>query len=168
MLINFGNKVKVKNFSTFDLGDRLMNTQNVVSKEIIAHDFLVAMHGKFDQDKIDATVASLKSTTTKYPANGSITGFIFYFRIQVNVTGGKSFNGNAGALGTVGGGALFGDVYTDDINELYNNTVSFQFQSTPVYFSILFFDGNSKLLGHFQSGAVSTIVAVGGGTGNWS
>jgi Rhodococcus equi virulence-associated protein len=86
----------------------------------------------------------------------------------VNVTKGKSFNGNAGGVSSPGGGALFGDVYTDNIDNLYANTVSFEFQVTPVYLSILFFDGNSNLLGHFQSGAVSIVTGIGGGTGHWS
>ena len=145
-----------------------MSAENVVSKEIIAHDFLVSAHGKLDQDKLDAVVASLKSVATAYPATGSVASLIFYLRFQVNVTNGKSFNGDAGGLSSPGGGALFGDVYTDDIDRLYRDTVSFEFQGTPVYLSILFFDGNSNLLGHFQAGAVSTVTGIGGGTGKWS
>ena len=30
------------------------------------------------------------------------------------------------------------------------------------------FDGSSNLLGHFQSGAVTTVLGIGGGTGSWS
>ncbi len=93
---------------------------------------------------------------------------IFYLKFQVNVTGGESFNGNAGGISTPGGGALFGDVYTDNLPNLYANTVSFEFQGTNVYLSILFFDGNSNLLGNFQAGAVSTVTGIGGGSGHWS
>lgn len=141
-----------------------------VSKEIIAHDFRVAVHGKLDQAKIDAAVQSLTATTTSYPASGSVLSLVFYLNFMVNITseGGKTFDGNAGGVSSPGGGALFGDVYTDDLNRLYNSTVSFEFQGTPVYLSILFFDGDSNLLGHFQSGAVSTVAGVGGGRGSWS
>lgn len=147
-----------------------MKPKTLVSKEIVAHDFRVAMHGKMDKDKMDAAIAALSATTASYPANGSVASFIFYLQFQVTITspGGKQFNGKAGGLSTPGGGALFGDVYTDDLNALYSNTVSFEFQGTPVYLSILFFDGNSNLLGHFQSGAVSTVTGIGGGTGSWS
>jgi hypothetical protein len=65
-------------------------------------------------------------------------------------------------------GALFGDVYTDHLPNLYANTVSFEFQGTNVYLSILFFDGNSNLLGNFQARAVSTVTGIGGGSGHWS
>ncbi|WP_422732797.1 VapA/VapB family virulence-associated protein [Marinobacter azerbaijanicus] len=34
-------------------------------------------------------------------------------------------------------------------------------------YGVLFFDSHSKLLGHFQSGAVSTVIGVGGGKGKW-
>jgi hypothetical protein len=37
-----------------------------------------------------------------------------------------------------------------------------------VYVSILFFGGNSQMLGTFQSGAVSIVAGAGGGSGSWS
>ncbi|MDB5033590.1 MAG: virulence-associated family protein [Chlorobi bacterium] len=142
--------------------------ETTVSVETIANDFATSMKGKLDQGLIDSSVASLKSITQSYPATGSVASLIFYLKFQVSVKGGKTFDGNAGGISSPGGGALFGDVYTDDINRLYNNTVSFEFQGTPVYLSILFFDKNSNLLGHFQAGAVSTVLGVGGGSGKWS
>jgi hypothetical protein len=145
-----------------------MTTHNPVDPNIVAHDFMMAMHGKLEQDKIDAATAALKATTTKYAATGSVASLIFYLKFQVNITGGKTFDGNAGGASSPGGGALFGDVYTDDLNRLYRDTVSFEFNATPVYLSILFFDGNSNLLGHFQSGAISTVLGIGGGKGEWS
>lgn len=145
-----------------------MTTHNPVDTNIVAHDFLVAMHGKLEQEKIDAATAALKATTTKYAATGSVASLIFYLKFQVSIKGGKTFDGNAGGASSPGGGALFGDVYTDDLDRLYRDTVSFEFNATPVYLSILFFDGNSNLLGHFQSGAISTVLGIGGGKGEWS
>ncbi len=139
----------------------------VVNSDIIAHDFRTALTGKMPQAQLDAAVTKL-TTDTAYAATGSVASLIFYLQFQVNVSGGKSFNGKAGGVSTPGGGALIGTVYTDDINALYANTVSFEFQGTPVYLSILFFDGNSNLLGHFQAGAISTVTGVGGGSGSWS
>ncbi|WP_371682978.1 VapA/VapB family virulence-associated protein [Flavobacterium sp. H122] len=144
--------------------------QQEVSKEIIAHDFHVAMKGKLEDAAIESAKKQiLKAATQSYPARGSVASFMFYLQFQIEIqNGGKTFNGKAGGLTTPGGGALYGDVYTDDINRLYANTVSFQFNCTPVYTSLLFFDGNSNLLGHFQSGSVSTVLGVGGGSGSWS
>ena len=145
-----------------------METQsNPVSKETIATDFQTAMQGKLDQAQLDAAVTSLSAATASYGANGSVASMIFYLKFQVNVTGGKSFNGNAGGISSPGGGALFGDIYTDDINRLYSSTHSFQFNATPVYLNINFFDGNSNFLGSFQSGGISTVLGTGGGTGSW-
>ena len=143
--------------------------QQEVSREIVAHDFQTAMTGKLD----DATISSVKkqilSASTAYPANGSVASMIFYLQFQVTVkNGGKTFNGKGGGISSPGGGALFGDVYTDDINRLYANTVSMQFNCAFAYTSILFFDKSSNLLGSFQSGSVSTVAGVGGGSGSWS
>jgi hypothetical protein len=145
-----------------------MSSATKINPEIIAEDFRSAMQGKLPEDKISSNVEALLAPQTAYPENGSIVSFIVYLQFQVNITNGKSFNGKAGGLATPGGGALFGNVYTDDINRLYANTVSFAFTATQVYLAIYFFDGNSNQLGTFQSGAVSTVFGPGGGTGSWS
>lgn len=146
-----------------------MDAQQTVDKQTVADDFAEAVKGVLDQDKIDAAVASITSAaTTGYAANGSVASLIFYLRFQCSVSGGKTFDGNAGGLASPGGGALIGTVYTDDINALYSNTVSFQFTCTPVYTSLIFFDSNSNVLGTFQAGAVSIVSGVGGGSGSWS
>ncbi|MGX7666516.1 VapA/VapB family virulence-associated protein [Flavobacterium pedocola] len=143
--------------------------QQSVSKEIVAHDFQSALHGKLDDSLIEAGKNKIMSTNTAYPANGSSVSMIFYLQFQVIIkNGGKTFNGKAGGISTPGGGALYGDVYTDDLNRLYSDTVSFQFTSTPVYLSIIFFDSNGNVLGTFQCGSVSTVTGVGGGSGSWS
>jgi hypothetical protein len=143
--------------------------ETTVDVQAIAADFATRMQGKMDTETINNSVASLKATTQAYPATGSVASLIFYLKFQVSVkNGGKTFNGDAGGISSPGGGALFGDVYTDDINRLYRDTTAFEFQGTPVYLSILFFDKNSNLLGHFQAGAVSTVLGVGGGSGKWS
>ena len=139
-----------------------------VSPEIIAHDFHVATEGKLEEKVISATKKSILATSSSYPAKGSVASFMFYLQFQVNVTNGKSFNGKAGGISSPGGGALFGDVYTNDINKLYWDTVSFQFNWTPVYTSLIFFDKHSNALGTYQSGSVSTVLGTGGGSGKWS
>ncbi len=133
-----------------------------------ASDFEAAVHGKMPADQIEAVTTAMKAATTGYAANGSIASLLFYMKIQVGIKGGKTFNGNAGGLGFPGGGALFGTVYTNDINRLYSNTHSFQWLGTAVYFTVNFFDGSSNFLGTFQAGAVSIAIGTGGGTGSWS
>jgi len=141
---------------------------NKVSREIIAHDFHVSMHGKLADKQIEAVKKTLLSTTNAYHATGSVVSMIFYLQFQVNIDNGKSFNGKAGGISSPGGGALIGDVYTDDLERLYRDTVSFEFNCTPVYTSLIFFDSHSNCLGSYQSGSISTVAGVGGGSGKWS
>ena len=142
---------------------------STISREAIAEDFKTAMAGKMDTDLINSAAESLLTTATRYPAVGSVASFIFYLQFQVTIKepDGRTFDGKAGGVSTPGGGALFGDVYTDDLPRLYRETSRFEFQGTPVYLSILFFNDHSNLLGSFQAGAVSTVTGVGGGSGNW-
>jgi hypothetical protein len=92
-----------------------------IDKQLIAHEFKSHLKGKLEQHKIDAIARSLVAETTAYPATGSVASLIFYLKFQVNITNGKPFNGNAGGLSSPGGGALFGDVYTDNLDNLYAN-----------------------------------------------
>ncbi|MCB9529829.1 MAG: VapA/VapB family virulence-associated protein [bacterium] len=138
-----------------------------VDRAALISGFRERLTGRLPQDKIDAASAKLEAATTSYSANGSIASAIFYLKVQVKISGGETFNGNAGGVATPGGGALFGDVYTDDINALYANTKSFELNAAAAYTSVLFFDGSSNLLGHFESGSVSTVIGVFGGKGSW-
>jgi hypothetical protein len=139
-----------------------------LDKGLIAQDFITQVKGRMPQSDIDAIVSSLKATATAYSATGSVASMIFYLRFTVDVKDGKHFTGDAGGVSTPGGGALIGDVYTDSLENLYAKTVSFEFNATSVYTSLLFFDSSSHLLGHFQAGAVSTVNGVGGGKGSWT
>jgi hypothetical protein len=139
-----------------------------VNPDALAEEVKNVLAGTLATEQIDAIAESVASMQTAYPATGSVASMIFYLRFQVNVTGGKSFNGNGGGIASPGGGANFGHVYTDDINRLYSSTKSFAFTSTPVYFAIYFFDGDHNALGSYQAGAVSIVTGTGGGTGSWS
>ena len=136
--------------------------------ETLATDLKDVLRGKVEDEKIEAAATKLATTATAYSAHGSVASLIFYLKVQVVVDNGKTFDGNAWGVSFPGGGALFGDVYTDDINALYSNTVSFAITATPVYTAVYFFDSHSNLLGHFQAGSVSTVGGSGGGKGSWS
>lgn len=146
-----------------------MTTHNPVDTNIVAHDFLVATHGKLAPDKIEAAIEALNADMAAYPATITFSGLVFYSIIEVHITGGETFRGTMGGLTSPGGGAAVGaTVYTDDIDALYANTVSFQCNATPVYFSMLFFDEQNNLLGYCQAGGMFTTIGVGGGKGEWS
>ena len=139
-----------------------------VSGEQISKDVSSLLQGKVQQSSIDSSVQVLASSNTAYGANGSIASLIFYMKCQCTINGGKTFNGSAWGVSFPGGGALFGDVYTNDINALYANTVSFTLVCTPVYTTFIFNDVNGNALGSFQAGSISTVSGTGGGSGSWS
>jgi hypothetical protein len=136
----------------------------------VADDFVKHFKNKLEDDKLDEIVAQLTADDTEsYPAHGAVVSMIFYFQVQVDIDDTEdSFNGSGGGVSTPGGGALIGDVYTDDLDSLLANTVSFECNMTSVYTSVLFFDSDSNLLGNFEAGSVSTTNGIMGGTGSWS
>ena len=145
-----------------------MSETTTVDKEILVADFTRATADVLEPELVEAAAERLRTLTTAYPAQGSVASMIFYLQIAVDIKGGKHFRGHAGGISTPGGGGAWGDVYTDDLDRLYSATKSFQFNATPVYFNVNFFDGSSHLLGHFQAGAFSTALGTGGGSGSWT
>jgi hypothetical protein len=144
------------------------HTHPTVDKKLIADALRAQLQGKLDQDQIGHALQNLTAATAKYPAQGQIASLVFYSQVTCQITGHKSFVGHSGGLVSPGGGGTWGDLYTDDLERLYRDTVSFSYIVAAVYFTIEFWDGNSKLLGHFQGGGVGTSVGTGGGTGKWA
>lgn len=139
-------------------------------KKLVMEEIEKEHRGKIDDGVLDAALQKMAKTEAHYHATGSILTVFLYLRVTCDIDDGNyraHFTGNAGGLGSAGGGALIGDVYTDDIEKLLNNTHSFEVNATNVYTSVLFFDKSSNLLGHFQAGAVSLSCGIGGGTGSW-
>lgn len=142
----------------------------MITQTQLADDLQTSLADRLPEDVISQLAGDISSATVtgSYPANGSVASIVFWMKWQCVITGGKTFNGESWGIAFPGGGALIGDVYTDDLARLYANTVSFAFTATPVYTALYFYDGNSNLLGHFQAGSVSTVAGAGGGSGSWS
>lgn len=147
-----------------------MSTETIISKEEIAKDFVASCKDiDLSQEVIDSVADGIvNESNASYTVQGSVASFIFYQRFQAEVKGGKTFKGDAGGVSGPGGGGFWGTLYTDDIQRLYRDTISFQYNVQTAYLNINFFDRNSKFLGHIQAGGVSTlVVGVGGGSGSW-
>lgn len=139
------------------------------TKNLIAQQVAISSHRKLEPEQIEANSHAILSARDAYGAKGSVASLVFYLKFQIEISsGGKTFDGKAWGVSFPGGGALFGDVYTDDLDRLYADTESFQFTGTPVYFSVVFFDADGNALGTFQAGAISTVIGTGGGGGRWS
>ncbi|GII99775.1 virulence-associated protein [Sediminihabitans luteus] len=143
-------------------------SETMIDRAVVADDFAASVAEILPQDKIDAAAEQIRTATASYPATGSVASLVFWIRVSIDVTGGKSFVGNAGGIAVPGGGGFWGDVYTDDLDRLYRDTVSFQFNTTPVYFNVNFFDSSSTFLGSLQAGAFGTSTGTGGGSGSWA
>jgi hypothetical protein len=108
----------------------------------------------------------------KFTAQGQIAAVGPYTQVTVSATfapgGSMSFLGHAASLAAPGANGTWGDLYTDDLFRLYQDTVSFQFNTVPVYTNVNFFDANSNYLGSYHGGGVGIVTGTGGGTGTFS
>ncbi|MDR0217509.1 MAG: VapA/VapB family virulence-associated protein [Enterobacteriaceae bacterium] len=144
--------------------------ESKITAEIIKN-FKENMKDKLEPKIIDDAVNKMVilGNNNAYEAVCTAKSLFFYIQFSIaTISDKKTFTGNAGGYATPGGAYTHGSIYTDDITKLYSDTISFEFNATPVYISVLFFDAHSTLLGHFQSGGVGTISGVGGGSGSWS
>ncbi|WP_172685869.1 virulence-associated protein VapP [Prescottella equi] len=107
------------------------------------------------------------SEQQQWTVNGVLASALVYQRLTLTVEGGEKFEGYAGGLSIPGAGIVWGTLFTDDIQRLYDGTESFEFNAVGPYLNVNFFDGRSTLLGHAQLGGVSSVIGIGGGTGTW-
>lgn len=149
----------------------MTNAEPAFAKEdlsAVAKDFQASMKDVMNQAQIDKILSEMASFTNKYAAQCHIASTIFYVFIAPAVEGGRNgVDGHGGGLFTPGAGGSWGHLYTDDIERLYRNTVSYQVNAAAAYLNVNFFDGHSNFLGHYQGGGVGTVVGVGGGTIRW-
>ncbi len=114
-----------------------------------------------------ATEATAEQGYT-YSVHGLVTSLAVYQHFSLTVEDdGKTFTGDSGGISVPGVAVLKGTLFTEDLQRLYKDTVSFQYNAVGPYMNINFFDSHSTLLGHVQSGSIGTLTGIGGGTGGW-
>lgn len=149
----------------------MINAEPAFAKEdlsAVAKDFKASMKDVMSEAQIDKTLSEMASFTNQYAAQCQIASTIFYVFITPAVEGGQNgVDGHGGGLFTPGGGGSWGHLYTDDIERLYRDTISYQVNAAAAYLNVNFFDGHSNLLGHYHGGGVGTVVGIGGGTIRW-
>ncbi|KAJ7516259.1 hypothetical protein O6H91_22G050100 [Diphasiastrum complanatum] len=82
----------------------------------------------------------------------------------------KSFAGSA-IVDTSSAGleTITGTLYTDNLDELHNNTVSFKFKTEHDKFIVMisFYDKHEKYLGVVEANPIKSVAVPGQGTGCW-
>ena len=140
----------------------------------VARDFREQFAGKLSEAELAAAIAQIEKAEAAekvgygYYAYGAVASLVFYLQFELNSCG-HDFFGKAGGATLPGGGALFGTLFIADghtADELFEKTNAFWFTCALTYTALYFLDGNT-LLGHFQSGSVSTVLGGGGGSGSW-
>ncbi|BDC75044.1 virulence-associated protein VapL (plasmid) [Prescottella equi] len=126
------------------------------------YDFAEAKSGS----SIPAKVAAEQANS--YSVHGLVTSLAVYQHFSLTVEGGgKTFTGDSGGISIPGVAVLEGTLFTEDLQHLYSDTVSFEYNAVGPYLNINFFDSHGTLLGHVQSGSIGTVSGIGGGTGGW-
>ena len=127
-------------------------------------------HPNLDAHFLGEVEKAFNLTETAYGAEIIIKSAIFYQRIDAYITGySNSFVANCGGIsGLPGSYSATGNVYTDDLDKLFSETVSVMFVFAVVYSSLIWFDSSSNALGSFQGGGFNLLSGSGGGKGSWS
>ena len=108
-------------------------------------------------------------TQASYGASIDIISAVFYQHITCHLDNYPNvFEGNFGGIsGMFGTYSSVGDVYTDNLENLFSSTKSIMFVFTPVYCSVIWFDSGNKSLGSFHGSGFTLLAGTGGGTGKW-
>ena len=144
------------------------------------------LRGKIDDSEVDKCVAAIHNMSdsssgatltiekasvgeTIQGVTGTVICVIFYWRVTLDTPDGHHYTGNAGGLGSAGGGGLQGGSLSGfpDLATLYRKAVSFQFNSAAVALNINFFDGDSNLVGVYVGGGLGVCLGTGAGSGSW-
>lgn len=121
-----------------------------------------------NSEELDDLENAIAATATKYPAGGYVWSALIYTGWAAAIYGShRAFKGRAWGIAVPGGGTLFGEIYSDDLDRLYRDTKSFTFTAAAAYTAIYFFDENSQYLGSFQGGSISNVIGTGGGSGEF-
>jgi hypothetical protein len=127
--------------------------------------------GKMTPGKLDAVLDALKATSPaqKIYASASVGGALFWCKFTLECQG-RYFDHSAWGGGTLGGGFVWGDLYTDNLAKCFSDTRSFSLSVAGVAVLATFHAADSTLLATFISGGavVPPLWFEGGSSGGWS
>lgn len=145
----------------------------LIPPDAIIKDYIDSVSKFFNSDEsiLDKHVEKLSTMPSYKMYDLEIWAAFVYFDITASPDDGNGpvFKGKAGGLAGLVGGKAWGTLYTDDIQNLADNTKSFMFTCYGgVYEALYFYDSNSNLLGYIQAGGFTIAAGMAGGTGSWS
>jgi hypothetical protein len=153
------------NTSTVDNPLTFAKTEDLVS--YVAETF----ESKMSPEKLNAVLDALKATSPaqKIPASGAVAGALFWCKFTLECQK-RSFDHSAWGGGTLGGGFVWGDLYTDNLAKCFSDTRSFSLTVTGVAALATFHAADSTLLATFIGGGpiVPPLFFEGGSAGGWA
>ncbi len=127
---------------------------------------LQSAHPEHEIAKLD--LSPLQGVETAYEATGNIACAVIWARVQARlIDRNMHFQADTWGGGSPGGGALFGHIYTDNVDELLQNTSKVLVYACAAYTAFVFQNRVERVLGHFQAGSVSTVAGFFKGDGRW-
>ena len=146
----------------------------IPSKQTATDDFAARAKGKV----VDAQIQEIKDKIAnagppQYYATGEvhIAGDRLSVQMDVVVSPKKKFRGNCkfypDGKHVDGTYPLGGEIYTDDIQAMYDNTTIFIISTYPEDLRVLFVDDNEKLLGYLPAVPIKPFISPSGGKGSW-
>lgn len=142
--------------------------RGVAGREGVIKEFVGAVDGYLDEELVEQLVTEWQSLPTASAAEGDISSHVFHQTFSLCLDQGPLFTGQGGGVCSPGDAALFGNLYSKDLPQLYAATASFFFLSKPGYFSMVFFSGDTRVLGCFLGEGLDGVMGAGGGKGSWS
>lgn len=119
--------------------------------------------------QIDDIVNEIKNPKgDTYDVTGKIISAVVYFQVDGEMLSlpKAHFHGKGGGAVAPATGIFRGALYTEDTERLLEHTKSFSYIGAPLFLSIIFYDGNSKVLGHIEATGL-TLSGFAGGTCHW-
>ncbi len=127
--------------------------------------------GKMTPGKLSAVLDALKATSPEQtvPASAAVGGAFFWCKFTCECQK-RNFDHSAWGAGTLGGGFVWGSIYTDNLAKCFSDTTSFSLTVAAVGVLATFHAADSTLLGTFVSGGVIVppMGFEGGSAGGWA
>lgn len=144
----------------------------IPSKQTATDDFAARMKEKVVDAQIQEIKGKIANAGPPYESIGEvhIAGDRLSVRLGV-ANSQKKFKGNCkfypDGKPLNGTYPIGGEICTDDIQAMYDNTTGFIISTYPLDLRVMFIDNNRDLLGHLSSAPIQPFISPSSGKGSW-